>query len=95
MKIIALTGHPMAQQAAELQLLALARNRGPEIHVQAGVASAAEARAVHASQGEVWHCGDDKPRLELSADIDRHVAGSNFGDVARAVTREFLRLNDQ
>jgi hypothetical protein len=89
---IALVGHPLAVQVTQLQLVALVHNRGPELTVFVGVADPFEARSLRASGVEVWHCGDDPPRLDLSNEIDRRIPGSTFSDVARNVNRTFTLL---
>lgn len=73
MNAIALTGHPGAQQAVELQLLALINGRVLDrpILVRAGVTQSAEAHSIHVEGGEIWHCGTSGPLPALVGLIDR------------------------
>ncbi|MCW5648378.1 MAG: hypothetical protein KIS62_01395 [Ramlibacter sp.] len=82
MNIIALTGHPVAQEAAHLQLQSLIAQRGLGIRVLSGVTSADEATAVYAEGGELWQCGSDEPRPELVNHIDRTLPADNFDTMA-------------
>jgi hypothetical protein len=60
---IALTGHPVAQEAVALQLQALLNGRvlAAGITVRAGVTQSAEAHGIHLEGGEIWHCGTAEP----------------------------------
>ncbi len=80
MKVIALTGHPLAQEAAHLQLAALLTQRGMdgEVLVIAGTRHRLEAHAAHDSGGEVWQCGAGEPDPLLVSSIDRTLPATTF-----------------
>lgn len=80
--IIALCGHPVAQDAAHLQLQALITQRRLPMRVLAGVTKVEEARAVLAEGGELWQCGTEEPRAELAPLIDRTLPASTFEAMA-------------
>lgn len=83
MKTIALTGHPMAQQAAHLQLTALLQDRGmdADVKVLVGLTERAEAHGIHDAGGEVWFCGTGVPSPVLASSIDRMLPACSFDDM--------------
>lgn len=89
MKIIALTGDPLAQHNAEIQLLQLLLTYVPPLTVSvvAGLTTRAEAYHIHHQGGEVWLCGPEAPRRELVGLIDRVITAATPEAVAdQAVT---------
>jgi hypothetical protein len=88
-KPIALTGHPVAQEAAALQLQALLNGRALDsaINVRAGVTQSAEAHGIHDEGGEIWHCGVDAPLPALVGLIDRSLAADTFEAMGVHVVR--------
>lgn len=87
--LIALTGHPVAQEAAHLQLQALIAQRQAPVRVLAGLTKAEEACAVIAEGGEVWQCGTDPAREELEALVDRTLPANTFDAMALHVAGAF------
>lgn len=87
--VIALTGHPVAQEAAHLQLQALIAERKVPLRVLSGLTSAEEATAIMVEGGQVWHCGTDPARDELAALIDRELPANTFEAMGDAVRQAF------
>jgi hypothetical protein len=77
-KTIALTGHPVAQDAAALQLQALINCRNLPITVRIGLTTGVEAYDVHEAGGEVWHCGPESSPLDLAGLVDRALPATSF-----------------
>lgn len=83
MKIIALTGHPVAQQAAALHLRAMVNGRNLPVTVRTGIVAGAQAYIVHEAGGEIWHCGPATPGFDLQGGlIDRTLPVVSFDDLA-------------
>jgi hypothetical protein len=85
MKTIALTGNPIAQDAAHLQLQALINGRALPIRVRIGLTRADEAHQVHEEGGAVWHCGTEAPRPELAGAVDRTLPTTTWGELGEHV----------
>jgi hypothetical protein len=84
-KPIALTGDPLAQDAAGHRLAELTTARGLALKLFIGVKTAAEAYHVHASGGEVWLCGPYAPARALVGHIDRVLPGITPQEIAPSV----------
>jgi hypothetical protein len=87
---IALTGHPVAQEAVALQLQALLNGRvlAAGITVRAGVTQSAEAHGIHLEGGEIWHCGTADERGQwLGGLVDRTLPADTFEAIGALVVR--------
>lgn len=83
MKTIVLTGHLVAQEAAELQVQILIEEGDlhTELQVRAVGASHIDAHDIHDAGGEIWHCGPGEPRSNLVGLVDRTLPATTFDDM--------------
>lgn len=94
MKIIALTGHPEAQHAAHLQLVALLQDRGmdKDVLVISNCVYRMEAHAAQDSGGELWHCGTGTPDPLLASSVDRTLPATCFDDMGPHVVNSLAEF---